>query len=306
MFSSRSFFYKLTLFLVLLFGSVSAGNAPAVGDALNKIKYKHELAACAIFQNEDRFLKEWLDFHLVVGVQHFYLFNNLSSDNYRAILDPYIQAGIVELIDWPYPSDNVVEWNTIQCNAYKKAVALAKGTCRWLAVLDTDEYLIPVSGIDLKPLLEPYRKFGGLCVNWQMYGTSHVAKIETGKLLIEMLMMKAPPDYGENIHVKSIVQPMRVVDCTNPHMFIYKKGYFSVNASKQRCPGPFNEPISIDKFRINHYWARDEDFLFNIKIPRNVKWGGNVDNILERVNIMNQVYDPIMLEFVEGIKALYM
>lgn len=295
---------KLFLFLILVCSPkthLQAAATEAVGDSLNKIKFKYELGLCAVFQNEDRFLKEWIEFHLQVGVQHFYLFNNLSTDNYREVLDPYIKKGTVELIDWPHVTTHVVGWNEVQCNAYKKGISLAKGKCHWLAILDTDEFLVPVSETNLVKLLKHYNKFGGLCVNWQMYGTSNIAKVGNGQLLLELLLLKAPKDYGENIHVKSIVQPMRVADCNNPHMVIYKNGYYSVNANKQACPGPFNEPILIDKVRINHYWARDEEFLFNFKIPRNVKWGGNIDNILERVNSMNQIYDPIMLQYTDSL-----
>ena len=51
-----------------------------------------DLAIATMFQDEARWLKEWLEYHLLVGVQHFYLYNNLSSDNYQDVLQPYIDA----------------------------------------------------------------------------------------------------------------------------------------------------------------------------------------------------------------------
>lgn len=38
------------------------------------------LAVCAIFKDEAAYLREWLDFHLLMGVEHFYLYDNGSSD----------------------------------------------------------------------------------------------------------------------------------------------------------------------------------------------------------------------------------
>ena len=38
---------------------------------------KYFLAICAIFKNEGKFLKEWLNYYLLAGVEHFYLYNNL-------------------------------------------------------------------------------------------------------------------------------------------------------------------------------------------------------------------------------------
>lgn len=273
--------------------------SPQVNQILSK--YKYELSACVIFNNEDRFLKEWIEFHLLSGVQHFWLFNNLSTDNYYEVLKPYIDQGIVELIEWPYASENVKEWNTIQCDSYRKALKLAMGKSRWLAILDSDEFLFAVDGSNLQDVLKSYRKYGGVCVNWQMYGTSNIGRVPKDKFMIETLLFRAETHYGENIHVKSIVQPLKVLDIKNPHYCLYKEGFMAVNMDKNPCPGPFNEPILVDKARINHYWSRDDEFLHFNKIPRNTKWGGKIDDILRRVEIMNQVYDPVLLPFAEKL-----
>lgn len=51
---------------------------------------KYKIALCLIFKNEAPFLKEWLDYHLTIGVDHFYLYNNNSDDNYLDVLNTYI------------------------------------------------------------------------------------------------------------------------------------------------------------------------------------------------------------------------
>ena len=42
-----------------------------------KQQKKYTVAVCAIFKNESVFLKEWLEYHLLIGVEHFYLYNNM-------------------------------------------------------------------------------------------------------------------------------------------------------------------------------------------------------------------------------------
>ena len=37
-------------------------------------KHEYYLAVCSVFRDEDRFLREWLAFHLCVGVEHFFLY----------------------------------------------------------------------------------------------------------------------------------------------------------------------------------------------------------------------------------------
>lgn len=68
----------------------------------DKRNLKYRISLCLIFKNEAPFLKEWLDYHLTVGIDHFYLYNNNSDDNFKDILQPYIEKGLVTLVDWPY------------------------------------------------------------------------------------------------------------------------------------------------------------------------------------------------------------
>ena len=51
--------------------------------------HRYPLAICAIFKNEAPWLKEWIIYHhKVLGVKHFYLYNNDSTDNFIEILSP--------------------------------------------------------------------------------------------------------------------------------------------------------------------------------------------------------------------------
>lgn len=46
-------------------------------------------------------VSEWIEFNHIVGVDHFFLYNNNSEDNYEEIIEPYVKKGIVTLIQWP-------------------------------------------------------------------------------------------------------------------------------------------------------------------------------------------------------------
>ena len=36
----------------------------------------HYLAICAIYRDEAPYLREWIEFHRLVGVEHFFLYDN--------------------------------------------------------------------------------------------------------------------------------------------------------------------------------------------------------------------------------------
>ncbi len=54
---------------------------------------KYYISICSIFKNEAKYFEEWLEYHLMIGVDHFYLYNNFSEDNYYEILEKYIKSG---------------------------------------------------------------------------------------------------------------------------------------------------------------------------------------------------------------------
>ena len=52
--------------------------------------YKYTLSCCMNMKNEGKFLKEWLDHYISEGVEHFYLIDNGSDDNYNVKIEPYM------------------------------------------------------------------------------------------------------------------------------------------------------------------------------------------------------------------------
>lgn len=283
---------KILLTIVFLFVCID----------LSAGKYEHELAVCAIFRDEAPYLKEWIEFHRLVGVEKFYLYNNLSQDEYQKVLRSYIKKGIVTLVDWNYDYQDVGRWSGIQCGAYDDCLVKVKEKVRWLAFLDLDEFLFAVHENDLRKFLKEYRSFGAVAVNWQMYGTGGVKKIPPNKLLIESLLYKGETDYEANCHVKSIVQPKYVQRALSPHHFLFQQGRYQVNSDKQQFEGPWSPSILIDKVRVNHYSSRDGDFFYRVKLPRRIAWQEGKEGIIQRDKETSKVYDDSALRFVKPLK----
>lgn len=260
-------------------------------------RYKHNLSVCMIFRDEAPYLKEWIEFHRLLGVDHFYLYNNLSQDNYLEVLTPYVNSEIVELMEWNQESNNVGEWDKIQVTAYNDGLARAKHQSKWLTILDSDEFLFPTEEDCIPTFLKKYKdlnKFGGLLVNWVVFGTSWVAKIPDDKLLIETLTLCSP---SGSDHFKSIFLTKRVSHVCSPHYVIYKEGYrhFTPNGGLP----PF---IQIDQIRINHYWSRDEWYLNNFKIPRRQLWGTGPKTCKIWAEAANGAQGGKILRFVEPLR----
>lgn len=241
-----------------------------------KSEKKYDLVICAIFKDEELFLKEWIEYHKLVGVQHFYLYDNGSTDHSLEILKPYIKAKEVDLISWERESRNQQEYNFhVQIPAYEHALKIAKKQAKWAAFIDIDEFICPVKKKNLVEVLKDYSSYGGLAINWQLYGTSNHHSLKENELVIESLVYKMPTGHQNHHVVKCIVQPSKVEAITDPHSFFYQTGYCAVNSKKEPLQQGYlcHPSIALDVVRINHYWYGTEDWFFNNKLPRRAKWG---------------------------------
>ena len=137
----------------------------------------YTFSICAIFRNEATFLREWIEFHLLVGVEHFYLYNNFSEDNYLEILQPYIDSEIVTLTDWPIESG--------QLSAYLDCFNRYKEHTEWIAYIDLDEFICMRKEIDIKDWIRPYKNYPTVYVNWKMFGISGIMEHDKQKTVIE-------------------------------------------------------------------------------------------------------------------------
>ncbi|MFA5089212.1 MAG: glycosyltransferase family 92 protein, partial [Candidatus Omnitrophota bacterium] len=225
-----------------------------------KRDYKWNISVFSIFQNDAPFLKEWIEFHKLIGVEHFFLYNNLSTDNYEVVLGPYIESGEVDLIDWPFnplfkggsAEDHMRSWINLQVEAMTDCfIHRAKQATRWFGCLDTDEFLFPVQCYSLKEFLEDFKWSAGIVVNWAMYDSSHVERLKDNELLIEKLLYRAPDDFSYHSVMKSIVRTAVTRGPGDPHQFQYHKGWLPVTVDKKQHFGDRLAAVQYDKLRIN-------------------------------------------------------
>ena len=131
----------------------------------NTKEKKYNVSICAIFKNEAPYLKEWIEFNNIVGVDHFYMYNNNSEDDYEAVLKPYIKSGLVTLIDWPQ--------NQKQMECYQTCIKDYARETKWLGFIDIDEFIVPKSTDSIYEFLKAFEnKAGAVNLYWKLFGTS--------------------------------------------------------------------------------------------------------------------------------------
>jgi hypothetical protein len=218
------------------------------------------LAVCAIFRDEARYLAEWVTFHRLQGVERFYLYDNLSTDDWRQALAPELQSGLVEATGW----DQVPG----QGSAYEDCLRRHRKDARWIAFIDCDEFLFSPTGRRLPDVLRAFDLHPGVVVNWRMFGTNGWEQPPEG-LVIENFPRRGPDDLEANQLIKSIVNPRAALGVTRwPAHYFQLRGN-PVDELGRPALRHVREPATADILRINHYYARSaESFRAKSERPR--------------------------------------
>ncbi len=263
---------------------------------------KYYLTVCTVFQNEARFLKEWIEFYLIQGVEHFYLFNHNSKDDFKSVLQPYIDKGIVTLETITTEIVTMSDFEKlVHCKTFMDLCNKVKDEVEWIMLLDSDEYIFPYQGKSLANALKDYDTEACLRLPWVLFGTSNVEKIPDNELMVEHLT-KSMHITNTPIGSKMIVKPRYLQFLPNPHYPVMQMGYYDVDENKVPCEGKSDLNSVITKiFRMNHYWSKDEKFFNEVKLPL---WPEQ--NNMAKKKIYNKTLslkeDDAILRFVPDLK----
>ena len=100
-----------------------------------QIQPKYKLAIGAIFYNEAPYLEEWLRHYLNKGVEHFYLINDLSNDNFEKVLEPYKDKVTL----FHVPKREI--YHNRQKDLYNYFFLPILKESKWFLICDVDEYV---------------------------------------------------------------------------------------------------------------------------------------------------------------------
>lgn len=221
-------------------------------------------AICAIARNEEDYLLEWITYHLNLGFNHIFLYDNNDLDNKSTIRLCANKSwkDKVTIIDYRGK-------NTAQLTAYNECYANIRKDFNWIAFIDIDEFITfgednPHNNIN--SYLENIKKFNVLFINWMYYGDNEKVHQEE-----ESVITRFPlpiPNCDENKHVKSIIKTTADIQfIRNPHC---PDGQIQICDDCQRNISqsePFKQP-SFHYLYIRHYGTKTIEEFIKHKVLR--------------------------------------
>jgi len=135
---------------------------------------KDEVSSCVY--NTSHCLLEWIEWHRMLGFEHFYLYNHNSTDGVESLLSNYIQADIVTLIHFKHAAvrPHFQHYNQVQRASMNHALFAVGGyETEYLGYFDVDEFFVPNN-------LTVMNKKGDAVVNKCERGEGSLEKLEWG------------------------------------------------------------------------------------------------------------------------------
>lgn len=268
--------------------------------------YSYELGIVALFRNEANYIQEWIEYHQMLGVDHFILYNDRSTDQWREVLDPYIRSHLVEVIEWTLPSD-IPLFPTWQTMAYQDGLHRSKGNTKWLLFIDVDEFVLPKKNATILECLEEFfPTASGVYMCWRNFSTGGVY-VEPGEPILTQLTAASHPLHSRNAAGKSIVKVDEVVidQVWSPHQITLKQGaqYYNGSGRPLSFVGmdlQIDPEHTSDHIQINHYVMRDENFFQKVRVPRALsREYGEMGLLLEHYRSFGEMEDRQIIEYLE-------
>lgn len=198
-------------------------------------------ATILLIKDENRYLKEWLDWHLNLGFEHVYIYDNGKKDHVQDVVDLYAaeMQQKITVIDWTGHHTH------IQQDAYNHFLSNHKKDVRWGLFIDSDEFLRFTDGetTDVNTFLrsyEDYTEVWGYEVEYDANGQ----ETYEDKPVRERFTRQT--DVREGVYWKNFIQVNRI------DSFLMHYAYYD----ESRHLLFKNEKSNQDLFVIDHYYTK--------------------------------------------------
>lgn len=136
-----------------------------------------------VVKNEQEYLDEWIKYHLDLGIDHIFIFEDIGSDSHKEICDRYSDKVSLYSIELVLDEDDVktvlelkeTKRSNPQFIYFKKGLNYIQSLSiyDWCFVIDCDEFItFEYDGSKLEDILDLYEGYDAFILQWKIYGAS--------------------------------------------------------------------------------------------------------------------------------------
>jgi hypothetical protein len=230
---------------------------PAYPPPFRNTEPRKTAAVLAVMKNEGPLILEWIAHYRMLGFDAIFIYTNDNDDGSDDLLAALDHAGIIHVT-----RHSVAPGTHIQLKAYRHAFWFdaALWEHEWVALLDADEFMIPLHGGDICDIGTFTSSLGdasAISLNWRWFPGSREFS-RNRELLFERYR-----EASWATHVKTMFRLRDAAD-VGIHLVGLAPGKFAINGDglkREKSTNPHEKPPASRLGRINHYWNRSfEEF----------------------------------------------
>lgn len=249
-------------------------------------------------KGEQGYLREWLEYHLLVGVEHFYLYDQDDNPETIALLEPYEQAGLVTRHPWTHYDGTRYDGPTHCYQKNKNHLAFAhcarhyRNQCAWMMKIDVDEFLYPLDEqLSVLPWLHTIdrRHVKGLRIPRFNFGDNGHRTRPPALVIQAYTRREATASNHKDMANAAFLS--KNTFCYSAHWWRYKPWKF----------GRLLQPAEAIGMRINHYYTKSfEEYRTRQNVSRGR--GQSEADFIRRNQGCHAIEDAGMLRFVPEVR----
>jgi hypothetical protein len=239
---------------------------------LRRGRRKLDITFCTYVRNRVKLTVEWVQWHRILGVAKFHIYDDDSSDGLRAALEPFIDAGVVVYHAAAVPPyffrGNHVKGGLLasygDClDAEQRAAEQSGRNLPWVGLIDSDEFIALsddecLADVVATNVAADPTKIGAVAIPWAEVGHNGEMHDDAPTQLQRTKFAKGMPDPQQR--VKVIVRPDLAVAMQTAHKVDLRPPYRTTfhGGGVVRGAGWHTQPTAevLTKTRLLHYHAR--------------------------------------------------
>ena len=253
-------------------------------------KERHGVAIGFLVKNEAPNLVEWIRFHRMVGVRKFFAYDDGSDDKTVETIRSTLPEADHIVIPWRNPhlmDPRNRRFISNQVFAYAHAISNYGSEFRWMAFIDVDEFIIPMSSPTIEKSLAVVNGFPNVSLPWHMFGRSGHVKPPKGGVLNNYIQRAPDPmsPLPGVMNFKCIVDPCRVSEVSLHGFRTTEFDDITCNDVGDRFTLTTRKSpsfYSAKNLKLHHYYTRSDEELQR-KLNRGSASPVSDDHHVERV-----------------------
>ena len=234
----------------------------------HKISADKNLVIVSLISGEERYLEEFIQFHILQGVDYFVFYDNSKNNKQLNVLKPFIQNGLVTLFSCP-DFGFFFSWllrkfhsksrsrPTIQELAFSNFLNDHKNSKWWIAQIDIDEFIYCEDQTVIN-FIKSKDDLGIKNIEIEQFEFGSSGLIDYPKSVIDSYKIRAKIRKSK----KSIGKACYISSMYNPHIFSYRRTFIDkiIKGVRTRIDFPKgtslimpNEISKKTSIFINHY-----------------------------------------------------